>query len=130
MSSSNNAKTLVIDDSAPMRKAIIEALRAIPGCEVVGEGKNGLEALELARAHCPDLIVMDIHMPVMGGFEALRLLKRELPCIQVVLVSTAVEPEIRALALNVGATACLQKGPEMFGEFKLLVAQLTKISQA
>ncbi|MBI3954345.1 MAG: response regulator transcription factor, partial [Chloroflexi bacterium] len=96
-------RTLVVDDSASMRAAIRDTLRTIDGCAIVGEGANGVEALELARALRPDLIVMDVHMPLMGGLEALRLVKMEAPGTQVVLVTSTLEPEVREAALKYGA---------------------------
>ncbi|MBI4234298.1 MAG: response regulator [Chloroflexi bacterium] len=107
-------RVVVVDDSERMRKAIKELLRAVCGCVIVGEGTNGLEGIELARVHRPDLVVMDINMPVMGGLDALRLLKKEQPSTPVAMVSSMVDADLLAHALDLGAVACLEKGPEMW----------------
>lgn len=116
--------TVVADDSALMRRAIKDAVRAIPGCAVVGEAANGLEALELVRLYLPDLVVLDINMPVMGGMETLSLLKREQPDIHVVMVSSILEQEMRDHVLGLGAYACVEKGPELWERLPAIVAEL------
>ncbi len=123
-------RTLVVDDSAPMRRAIVDELRSVRGCLIVGEGANGVEALELARALRPSLVVMDIHMPLMDGLEATRLLKTELPGTQIVLTSMTLEPGVRDAALNSGAIACLQKGEELREGLPPIVFKISQASQA
>lgn len=103
-------KVLVVDDSARMRKAICDVLRSVNDCEVVGQTWNGLEAVDLARALRPDLIVLDVHMPIMGGIDALRRLKSDSPQTTVVMVSSDLLPEVRDSASSLGAVACLEKG--------------------
>ncbi len=117
-------KTLVVDDSMPMRKAIKDALQRAKACDVIGEAANGLEAVELARALRPNLIVLDVNMPVMGGIEALRVLRSEFPCTQVVMVSSILEGEVRDHALGLGAAACLEKGPELWERLPAIVTEL------
>lgn len=73
-------KVLVVDDSFVMRTLMKDILSADPDLQVVGEGANGNEALEKAKALSPDVIMLDIEMPGMDGIEALKRLK---------LVSTA-----------------------------------------
>ncbi|MBI4336381.1 MAG: response regulator, partial [Chloroflexi bacterium] len=121
-------KVLVVDDSARMREAVKLLLGGIGDCEVVGEGANGAEALEFARARRPDLVVMDLHMPIMGGLEALRRLKGESPCTQVVLISSTLEQEVREEALRLGALACLEKGPPLWDGLPLVVSRLAAVA--
>src|SRR3990172_9585109 len=120
-------KAVIVDDSARMREAIKDVLRTVAACKVVGEGANGLEALELARRLHPDVIVLDINMPIMGGMEALRLLRSEFPCTSVVMVTSILEPMVRDRALNSGAVACLQKGDELWHGLKAVVMRLSEI---
>lgn len=102
----------------------MKCLTEVPGCRVVGMGANGLEALELARALLPELVVLDINMPVMGGIEALSLLKRELPDIPVVMVSSILEPQMRDHALGLGAYACLEKGRDLWESLIAIVSEV------
>ncbi|MBI2165192.1 MAG: response regulator [Chloroflexi bacterium] len=107
-----------------MRTAIADVLASVPGCNIVGQGANGLEALELARALHPDLIVMDLHMPQMGGLEATGLIKAELPYTQIVLVSTVMDPDLNTEGLKLGAVACLEKGPDLWHRLQGIVRKL------
>lgn len=127
MAQSGLVSSLIIDDSATMRSAIKSVLQSIQGCDIVGEGANGFEAIELARALRPRLVVMDIHMPELGGMEALQRLKSEFPSMHVVMVSTAVDPETRTKALDAGANACLEKGLDMADSLRQQVLTLAQI---
>lgn len=115
---------LIVDDSALMREAIAGLLAMAPGCQVVGTGANGLEGLELARAYHPRLVILDINMPVMGGMEALGLLKMELPQIEVVMVSSILDTELREHALGLGAYACVEKGSELWERLVTIVSEM------
>ena len=66
------SRVLIVDNSAVMRKIINEALAELPRVEVVGQAKDGVEALECIRQLQPDIVIMDIQMPRMSGLEALR----------------------------------------------------------
>jgi two-component system LytT family response regulator len=69
-------KTLIVDDEPIARKVLREELESIPGVEVVGEADNGVSALEKIQQHRPDLVLLDLQMPLMGGLEVVRNLKR------------------------------------------------------
>jgi two-component system chemotaxis response regulator CheB len=75
----NNApiRVLVVDDSVFMRGTISRMLQSDPQIKVIDTAKNGLEALEKAKRHAPDVVTLDIEMPVMDGRTALKLIKRE-----------------------------------------------------
>jgi two-component system, chemotaxis family, protein-glutamate methylesterase/glutaminase len=113
--SSNPLRVLVAEDSPTARRLLVEILRADPGLEVVGEARDGLEAVELVHRLRPQLVTMDIQMPHMDGLEATRRIMTEVPT-PVVVVSTLVERDIQTSmsALRAGALAVLQKlvGPE------------------
>ncbi len=97
-------KVLVVDDSAFMRKAIREILESDPDIEVVDVARNGLEALEKVRELSPDVVTLDINMPVMDGKEALERIMEENP-LPVVVVSSLTKEDapITMELLDMGA---------------------------
>lgn len=68
-------KTLIVDDEPIARKVLREELESIPGVEVIGEADNGAAALEEIRQRRPDLVLLDLQMPLMGGLDVVRNLK-------------------------------------------------------
>lgn len=79
-------KTLIVDDEPIARKVLREELESIAGVEIVGEADNGSIALEKIAKHQPDLVLLDLQMPVMGGLDVVRNLKggKHLPAIVIV----------------------------------------------
>ena len=78
---------LIVDDSAYVRKALCQLFRDEPDFEVKGEAENGRVAIEKARELRPDLIVLDLAMPVMNGLDAARVLKRLMPAVPLIMYS-------------------------------------------
>jgi pilus assembly protein CpaE len=100
---------IVVDDQAPFRLAARAVLRRTAGFELVGEAGNGVEAITLAEDVHPDLVLMDINMPEMGGIEATRQIMAELPETVVILCSTYGVSDLPAEAATSGARAYVHK---------------------
>lgn len=102
-------KVLVVDDDGPSRTLMADILRS-HGCEVV-VGENGNEAVVLAAVHRPDLILLDIRMPVVTGIEAARMLKEQPATtgIPIVAVTSSAMPGDEARILEAGCDGYLPK---------------------
>jgi len=90
-------RVLVVDDEEPARRLLAEYLRAHPAWQIVAEGKNGLEALKLAKEHQPELLLLDVQMPKLDGFEVLGLLAPE---IAVIFTTAFDEYAVRAFEVH------------------------------
>ncbi|MCH7706228.1 MAG: response regulator transcription factor, partial [Chloroflexi bacterium] len=101
-------RVVVVDDHSLFRDGIASLLQA-RGYEVVGEASDGLEALERVRELKPDLVLMDIRMPKMGGLEATRLIKAEMPAVKVVILTVSDDEEDLFEAIKSGAQGYLLK---------------------
>src|SRR4051812_37216231 len=80
-------RVLLVDDVADLRLLLASLFAARPGVQVVGEAANGEEAVALAERHQPDLVVLDLAMPVLDGVSALPLLQQASPRSRVVVLS-------------------------------------------
>src|ERR1700739_3674548 len=97
------AKILLVDDDARVRRLISSMLSHHSGWEICGEAGDGQQSVELARATNPDVVLMDISMPGMNGLDASRILRREIPRTDVILVSQNDPRIISHQAAEVGA---------------------------
>ena len=103
-------RVLIVDDVPQVRQELRGLLQLTSELEVVGEAANGLEAISQAEALRPDVVVMDLEMPVMDGYEAARQIKtRRLACRVVALTIHAGEAE-RQQALQAGMADVVVKG--------------------
>ena len=100
---------LIVDDQAPFRRAARAVVTATPGFEVVGEAESGEEAVELADALSPGLVLMDINLPGINGIEATRRIATDHPGSVVLLVSTYEVDDLPAGASSSGALAYVPK---------------------
>lgn len=96
-------KILVVDDHEAVRRGVCTIVQTLDGVEVCGEAANGLEAIDRARELMPDLIIMDITMPVIDGFKAARLIRDILPQASILLLSMHNGSKLRNIAMSVGA---------------------------
>lgn len=102
-------RVLFVDDHEVIRQGIISMLDGQPGLVVVGEATIGQQALDLTREVRPDVIVMDISMPVMDGIEATRRIKKEFPDIRVVGLSMQEDEQVIDKMYKVGADFFINK---------------------
>ena len=103
-------RILLADDHAVVREGLVQVLREEPDFEVVGQAANGQEALEEARRLNPDVVVLDVAMPVMDGIEATRRILTELPQVKVLGLSMYDDEAHAESMLQAGAAAFLDKG--------------------
>jgi len=118
---------LVVDDHEIVREGVKCVLANHPALHVCGEAKNGQEAVEKAVALKPDLVLMDISMPVMGGIEATRQIRRLSPTIKIVVLSLHDSPQIAEHAKKAGANAYVNKSCSAEILFKTILAAVEEL---
>jgi two-component system invasion response regulator UvrY len=114
-------KVMVVDDHELVRTGITRILNDAPGIVVVAEAASGEEALKIAAVHAPDVLLMDVNMPGIGGLEATRKLVHMNPHLRVIVVSVHAEEPFPSRMLEAGACGYLTKGcavEEIIGAIK------------
>jgi DNA-binding NarL/FixJ family response regulator len=106
------SRLVIADDHPLFRAAIREMLREWPDLVVAGEADDGREAVELCRRLRPELVLMDLRMPNMDGYEATREIKREFPSTVVLALTAFEEPDALLEALKAGASGYVLKHME------------------
>ncbi len=104
---------LVVDDNAAIRRALSGAFTSEAEFDVCGEAGNGQEAIEKAQALHPDLIVMDLSMPMMNGLDAARALKTLMPSVPVIIFSEYSDVVSKHQARLVGVSALVSKAEQV-----------------
>lgn len=102
-------RVIVVDDESLVRAALRVFLESTDGFEIVGEAANGADAITLVRAVHPDVVLMDVQMPIMDGIEATRRLTREFPGIKIVALTTFSTERVVVPMLSAGASGFLVK---------------------
>jgi len=105
-------RVLLVDDHSVVRQGLRMFLSLDPDLDIVGEAANGAEAVQLAHAHQPDVVLMDLLMPVMDGITAIAQLRRELPDIEIVALTSVLEDTAVIGAIRAGAIGYLLKDTE------------------
>ncbi len=105
----NPLRILLVDDHILFRKGLARLLDAQPDFQVVGEASDGSEGVEKARTLRPDVVLMDLRMPVCDGLEATRQIKRELPFVRVVILTVSEDDQDFLAAIRSGADGYLVK---------------------
>ena len=102
-------RLLLVDDQALFREGLRTLLGLQADFDIVGEGANGEDAVALARRFAPDVVLMDLRMPMLGGVEATRRITAEAPACRVIVLTTFEEDEEVFAALRAGAVGYLLK---------------------
>jgi DNA-binding NarL/FixJ family response regulator len=105
-------RVLIADDHAMVRAGLAQLLSSYADLEVVGEAANGEEAVQMVGMLSPDVVLMDMSMPIMDGLQALKLVKQRYSDTVVVILSTFQEPRQVSEALGAGASGYLVKDVE------------------
>jgi two-component system NarL family response regulator len=107
--SADSIRIIVVDDQAVVRQGFVSLINTVPGMTVIAEGINGQQAVELYRKHRPDVVLMDLRMPLMGGVEAISAIRREFPAARVIVLTTYDGDEDIYRSLQAGAQGYLLK---------------------
>lgn len=102
-------RIVIADDHAIVRQGLRVFLSVDPELEVIGEAVNGKQAVELAHRLQPDVVLMDLVMPVLGGVDAISAIRRELPEVEVIALTSVLEDNSVSDAVRAGAIGYLLK---------------------
>lgn len=105
-------RLLIVDDHAVVRQGLQMFLKLDPDFEIVGEAVHGQQAIELVKSLKPDIVLMDLLMPVMGGVEAIGVIRREFPEVEVIALTSVLEDKAVVDAVRAGAIGYLLKDTE------------------
>src|SRR5690242_11704064 len=109
MDSNGTIRILVVDDNFLVRLGLSAVMNTEAGISVVAEAGNGKQAVELFRTHTPDIVLMDLRMPLMNGVEATKAIRSEFPNARIIVLTTYDGDEDIYRALQAGARAYLLK---------------------
>jgi two-component system, NarL family, nitrate/nitrite response regulator NarL len=109
------ARILIADDHAMMRKGLRTAIEPHPGWEVCGEATTGLEAFEQTKALKPDLVILDVSMPILNGLEVARRISITMPEVKIILFTMHNLPQFAKDVTKTGAHGyvCKASGEEL-----------------
>ena len=105
-------KVFIADDSLPVVERLTDLLRDVPGIEFSGSAGDVPEALRRIPHLKPDALILDLEMPGGSGLEVLRSVRRDLPCLQVLICTNHPYPQYRTQCLSAGADYFLDKSTE------------------
>jgi NarL family two-component system response regulator YdfI len=102
-------RILVVDDHADIRTAVCTILKSHKNVRFCYEAANGEEAVRNALELLPDLVVLDVYMPVLDGFTAARKIRERLPKLPILMMTANHDPDLREISVSVGAQGFLHK---------------------
>lgn len=114
MAEGSKIRIMVIDDQAIVRQGFVSLINTVPDMEVVAEGVDGQQAINLYREYQPDITLMDLRMPVLGGVDAITKIRQEFPTARIIVLTTYDGDEDIYRSLQAGAQGYLLK--DMFFE--------------
>jgi DNA-binding NarL/FixJ family response regulator len=103
-------RIVVVDDSPLYRGTIRKMLEEQPNMQVVAEAGDGVYAIQAVKTHRPDVVLMDLTLPVLDGIQATRRIKSEFPNVRVIVLTIHCRELISGAAYGAGASRCLTKG--------------------
>lgn len=109
MKETSKIKVMIVDDHAVVRSGLSTFLMVYPDFELVGEAENGEEALRQCEQWLPDVVLMDLMMPVMDGVAAIRAIHKKMPSIHIIALTSFSEEGLVQGALQAGAIGYLMK---------------------
>lgn len=107
--SDSKIRVVVVDDHEMVRRGLSSFLKSFDDLELVGEARNGREAIDVCLNVKPDVVLMDLMMAVMDGVTAIRLLREQMPEIRIIALTSSSETDVVTAALQAGALSYLQK---------------------
>jgi DNA-binding NarL/FixJ family response regulator len=119
----NPKRVLIVDDHIAMRRAVTRVLASQPNVVVCGEAENGQRAIEEAERLKPDLIVLDLSMPIMNGLEAARILRGMMPNIPILMYTSFASSNLaeEALAAGVSRVSTKSSPPALIKDLQFLL---------
>ena len=103
-------RILIVDDVPQVRRELCTLLPLLDDIEIVGEAENGQSAIELADTLQPDVVLMDVDMPIVDGIAATRSIKQANPATRIIVLSIHNDEAVRAQARSAGADDFVDKG--------------------
>lgn len=119
-------KLLIADDSSLMRERIKNQVKDFDQVTIVGEADNGRTAMEMIRKLDPDLVILDLHMPEIGGMEVLKKIKDDKMKTKVCILTNYSYPHYRTKCLALGADYFLSKSDD-FEKTNFVIADILKV---
>jgi len=113
-------RVAIVDDCEPILELLAKAVSMQSGMTLVGQAENGQKAVDLARRTRPDVIVMDVNMPVMNGVEATRIIAMEQPNVRIIGLTAFVERGVGDGMLSAGAERVMDKAAGIDDLFKAI----------
>jgi len=126
-------RVLIVDDHAAIRPGVQGILHSFPEWDLCGEAENGQEAVRMAEELRPEVIIMDMSMPVLNGLEATRLIRNSLPATKVLLLTLHSSTELVRSAFRAGARGYVLKSDaeqELMRALNVVLGNGTYVSPA